>query len=362
MTRTRASRRTTRQPPGRRVATIKRVADRAGVSIATVSRAFADPEAVSERLRLRVQEAARALGYRPSRAARALRVGTTQTVGVVIPDLQNPFFTEVVRGIDAVLRGAGYTLLLSNSDEDPARERENLEILRSEGVAGIVFVPINAGRDTYRQLLTPPLHVVAVDRSPANLRADLVTVDNVEGTRTGVAHLIALGHRDVALLGGPSRHSTAREREQGYRDAMRTAGLPVRPELVYRGDFREGGGYEGIRLLMSLPRRPTAVFVANNLMTLGAFRALHEAGVRIPDEVAIVGFDDMPWATSLNPPLTAVSQPAEDIGSSAAELLLDRIARPDRPLRHLILETRLVVRASCGAALRAQPGRPEGEE
>jgi LacI family transcriptional regulator len=186
-----------------------------------------------------------------------------------------------------------------------------------------------------------------------------LTVDNVEGTRAGVAHLIALGHRDVALLGGPSRHSTAREREQGYRDAMRAAGLPVRPELVYRGDFREGGGYDGIRTLMSLPRRPTAVFVANNLMTLGAFRAVHEAGLRIPGEVAIVGFDDMPWATSLNPPLTAVSQPAEDIGSSAAELLLDRIARPDRPIRHLILETRLVVRASCGAAGRTARAEPE---
>ena len=334
-----------------KVATIQRVADRAGVSIATVSRVSADPQAVSDELRLRVQEAALALNYRPSRAARTLRGLTSKAVGVVIPDLENPFFTAVVRGIELVLQTAGYTLLLANSDEDVVRERTILEALRAEGVAGIIFVPINSARDAYRDVLAPPLYTVAVDRSPSNLRPDLVTVDNVEGTRIGVAHLLDLGHRDVALLGGPSRHSTAKERERGYEQALREAGLPIRPELVYYGDFREGGGYDGMKALMALPSRPTAVFVANNLMTLGAFRALHEAGIRIPEEVAIVGFDDMPWATSLNPPLTAASQPSQEIGSSAADLLLDRIARPDRAIRHLILETKLVVRASCGASL-----------
>jgi DNA-binding LacI/PurR family transcriptional regulator len=223
-------------------------------------------------------------------------------------------------------------------------------------VAGIVFVPINAARDAYGDVLAPPLQVVAVDRSPTTLRSDLVTVDNVEGTRRGVEHLLGLGHRDVALLGGPSRHSTAKERGRGYEEALCAGGRPFRPELVHYGDFREGGGYDGMTALMALPRRPTAVFVANNLMTLGAFRALHEAGIRIPEELALVGFDDMPWATSLNPPLTAVSQPSQEIGSAAADLLLDRIARPDRPIRHVILETTLVVRASCGASLhKARP-------
>jgi len=332
-------------------ATIKRVADRARVSIATVSRVSADPAAVSDALRVRVQEAARALNYRPSRAARTLRGRTSQAVGVVVPDLENPFFTAVVRGIDLVLGKAGYTLLLANSDEDASRERTILETFRAEGVAGIIFVPINATRDAYRDVLAPPVHTVAVDRLPSNLRPDLVTVDNVEGTRAGVAHLLAMGHADVALLGGPSKHSTAEERERGYEDALRAAGRPLRPELVYYGDFREGGGYHGMKALMALPHRPTAVFVANNLMTLGAFRALHEAGVRIPEEIAVVGFDDTPWATSLNPPLTVASQPSQEIGSSAADLLLDRIARPDRAVRHVILETKLVVRASCGASL-----------
>ena len=336
--------------PAKRTSTIKRVADRAGVSIATVSRTFADPPSVSDELRVRVHEAARALNYRASRAARTLRVGISQAVGVVIPDLQNPFFTGVVRGIDLVLQAAGYTLLLSNADEDAARERRILETLQAEGVAGIIFVPINGSRGMYRRSLAPPIHTVAVDRLPSDLDADLVTVDNIEGTRTGVAHLLAIGHRDVALLNGPSRHSTAIEREQGYEQALGAAGLSVRSELVYRGDFREGGGYEGMKALLAMRRRPRAVFVANNLMTLGALRALHEAGIRIPDEIALVGFDDVPWATSLNPPLTAVSQPSQEIGSAAADLLLDRLAQPERAVRHLILRTQLVVRASCGAS------------
>ncbi len=357
---TTSSRLRPRTPANRRAAgsatTIKRVADRAGVSIATVSRVFADPQAVSDTLRLRVQEAARALNYRPSRAARTLRVGTSQAVGVVIPDLENPFFTAVVRGIELVLQAAGYTLLLANSDEDTARERNILETLRAEGVAGIIFVPINAARDAYREVLAPPLQVVAVDRSPTNLRPDLVTVDNVEGTRRGVEHLLALGHRDVALLGGPSRHSTAKERERGYEEALRAAGRPIRPELVHYGDFREDGGYDGMRALLALAAPPDG----------GLRRQQPDDARRVPrpprgrhphpGELALVGFDDMPWATSLNPPLTAVSQPSQEIGSSAADLLLDRIARPDRPIRHLILETTLVVRASCGASLhKARP-------
>ncbi len=344
-----------------RAATIQKVAERAGVSIATVSRAFADPAAVSDDLRQRVQEAARTLHYRPSRAARTLRVGTSQAIGVVIPDLQNPFFTAVVRGIDSVLQAAGFTLLLGNADENPARELRTIETLKAEGIAGLIFVPLNPARGTYQQVLAPPLHTVAVDRLPTNHHADLVTVDNVMGARTGVARLLSLGHRDVALLGGPSRHSTARERELGYQQALGVARLTPRPELVVRGDFREEGGYDGMRALMALPRRPTAVFVANNLMTLGAYRALHEAGIRIPGDVALVGFDDIPWATSLNPPLTAVSQPAQEIGATAADLLLNRIAQPARAVRHVILETTLVVRASCGEALRPAAGGRSGD-
>ena len=331
--------------------------------MATASRAFSTPDAVSAALRERVLEAARALLYQPSRAARTLRAGTSQTVGVVIPDLQNPFFTAVVRGLDHVLRQAGYSLLLANSDEDPEREQEMLAMLRAEGVAGIIFVPINARNSSYQELVDPHRPVVAVDRLPSRLKVDLVTVDNEAGARAAVEHLIALGHRRVALLNGPSKHSTAVERERGYLAALRLADLRPQPDLVYRGDFSERAGFEGMRALTALHPRPSAVFVANNLMTLGALRALHEMQVRIPGDMALAGFDDMPWATSLNPPLTAVAQPDIEIGRSAAELLLARIADPERAVRHVVLAANLVVRASCGA--KAAPkgghgGAPDG--
>jgi len=330
--------------------TIKQVAERAGVSTATVSRALADAKGVGDRERRRIRDLAKRLGYEPSRVARSLRVGASLTVGVVIPDIQNPFFTSVVRGIEDVLHGAGYTLLLANSNESPLREQQMLSTLRSENVAGIVFVPINAAKAGYRQLLSMHIPVVAVDRLPAGLRTDLVTVANAEGARTATAHLIGLRHRDIALLGGPPQHSTAYERQLGYEEALADAGIPIRPEFIVRGNFREASGYSAMKALLAGPHVPTAVFVANNLMTLGALRAIHESGLRIPTDLALVSFDDIPWATSLNPPLTAVAQPAYEIGGTAAGLLLRRIAEPERAVRHIVLETRLIVRASCGIA------------
>jgi DNA-binding LacI/PurR family transcriptional regulator len=339
--------------------TIVQVADRAAVSIATVSRVFADPDRVSYELRERVVQAAKILGYQPSRVARTLRVGTSLTVGVVIPDVQNPFFTGVVRGIERVLLEAGYMLVLGNSDEIPEREARMLATLRAEGVAGIVFVPIANKTSVYDRLAHSPFPIVAVDRLPAGLRIDLVTVNNTQASREAVEHLLGLGHSEVAFIGGPPPHSTARERQEGYELALRGARRVMRPDLTRYGDFREQGGYDSMRALLALPLPPTAVFVANNLMTLGALRALHEAGKRIPSDVALVGFDDMPWATSLNPPLTAVAQPAHELGATAAELLLARIADPQRPVRHVVLETDLVVRASCGATSPA-PARDRG--
>lgn len=336
-------------------ATIRDVANHAGVSVATASRAFSKPEAVRDALRERVLDSARTLMYRPSRAARTLRAGTSQTVGVIIPDLQNPFFTAVVRGVERVMKEAGYSLLLGNSDEEPVREEELLATLRAEGVAGIVIVPIDARKSTYQDLIEPHRPIVATDRLPARLQADCVTVDNAAGARLAVEHLLALGHRRIALLNGPSKHSTAVDREQGYLAALRDAGVRPEPELIYRGDFSDPAGYLGMQELLHVHPPPTAVFVTNNLMTLGALRALHEMQVRIPGDLALVSFDDMPWATSLNPPLTAVAQPALEIGRSAAELLLARIADPHRPVRHMVLDSTLIVRASCGSPTSPKP-------
>ena len=196
--------------------------------------------------------------------------------------------------------------------------------------------------------------VVAVDRSPVGLNVDLVGVTNDEGARDAVLHLATLGRRRIALIGGPPSANVAVEREQGYREALDQASLSYVPALVVRADFREEGGYQAMVSLLNRPVLPDAVFVANNLMAMGALRAMADASLRVPDDVALVSFDDIPWGTRVSPPLTAVAQPTYDLGVSAARILLDRIREPHRPIRRVALQTTLVVRRSCGALV------PEG--
>jgi LacI family transcriptional regulator len=304
---------------------------------------------VSEGLREQVLRAARELDYRPNRVARNLRVRATRTVGVVIPDIVNPFFTAMVRGIEDALQSVDYTLLLGNSDGRAERERLYLDTLRAEGVAGILFVPSNDQPEAYASLGRSGVPVVAIDRSPVGLDVDLVTVTNEDGAHGAVAHLCAHGWRRVGLVGGPSHLNVARERERGYERALREAGMPVDPDLVRRADFKEQGGYDAMRSLLGLADRPTAVFVANNLMAMGALHAIGDAGLAIPKDVGIVCFDDVPWGAWLQPPLTVVAQPASELGATAARILIGRLHDPAGPARKVVLPTRLVVRASCGA-------------
>ncbi|MHB1305582.1 MAG: LacI family DNA-binding transcriptional regulator [Limisphaerales bacterium] len=332
--------------------TIREVAARSKVSTATVSRVLAGLDGAGTAVRDRVFQAARSLNYHPNRLARGLRVRQRKMVGVVIPDLQNPFFTGVVYGVESVLCEAGYTLLLGHSDGLATRERTHLGEFRSEGAAGVVLIPGNAPEADYSSLRTWDTPVVAVDRAPSGIEVDLVATSNRDGARVAIQHLLALGHREIALINGPEGFDVTRDRLAGYREALSAAGVFGRDEWVVSGDFRQAGGQRAMDRLLDLARPPRAVLVANNLMTLGALQAIHERGVRIPDDLAVVGFDDMPWATSLRPPLTAVAQPAEELGRAAAQLLIERLHSPGRLVRQVILPTRLVIRASCGA------GRP----
>lgn len=345
------------------VPTIKQVAARAGVSTATVSRVLAGATGVSDELVTRVREAVQALDYHPNRVARNLRVRTTRTIGVVISDIQNPFFTSVVRGIEAVLQHADYTLLLGNSDEDPARERLYLATLRAEGVAGMIVTPSSTVPGSCAAIAGLGVPAVIIDRVPPDAPLDSVSVANVAGARTAIAHLIELGHRRIGLIGGMPHLSTALDRRIGYEQALAEAGLPVVEELIEQADFRQQGGYTAMLALLDRARPPTAVFVANNLMTLGALQAIHERDLRIPDDIAIVGFDDMPWATSFQPPVTAVAQPTYQLGSIAARLLLERLGNPDLPVRRVVLDPVLMVRASsAGRGDRAsQKHPPDGQ-
>jgi LacI family transcriptional regulator len=332
--------------------TVHQVAALAGVSTATVSRALAGTGAVSEALRRRVADAAVTLQYRPNRAARSLRIRRSLTVGVLIPDIQNFFFTGIVRGLEHVLHEAGYTYLLGNSDGRAPRERLFIDTLRDEGAAGFIIVPSERGSRAYRALQEAGIPIVMLDRSAPGLNVDQVTVTNQEGVRAAVQHLIALGHRRIGYISGPSTLNVARERLAGYEQALQQAGLPIDPSLVRPGDFQQVGGLTATEALLNVRPRPTAMFVANNLMTLGAFEALHRRRMGIPDQMAIVGFDDLPWATSLQPPLTAVAQPTYELGVAAAQLLLARLQNPGRPFRRVVLDTALIVRGSCGAGAR----------
>jgi LacI family transcriptional regulator len=337
-------------PSGRRYSpTIREVAENAGVSTATVSRVFSGGARVNADVSERVREAARRLNYQPSRIARNLRVRQTRTVGVIVPDIENPFYTSVIGGIEEVLQASEHSLLLANSSELPKREQTNARNFQSEGVAGIIFTPSGPDSSIYRELLAAGMPLVAISRIPDLLQIDAVSVANRPGARQAVAHLLNLGRRRIAMISGPPWISTAKERLLGYEEGLAAHGILPERELIQFADFRQHGGYEAMRELLRLPVLPTAVFVGSNLMTLGALQAIHEAKIRIPEDLAVVGFDDMPWAVSLNPPLTAVAQPAYQVGVTAARLLLERLQNPLKPPRRIVLETTLIVRSSCGS-------------
>jgi LacI family transcriptional regulator len=333
--------------------TVKDVARRAGVSTASVSRVLNDQPSVTPEVRARVLAAIEELKYRPSRVARRLRTKNAPVLGLIISDIQNLFFTSLTRGVEDVASRSGYSLILCNTDEDIDRERAYLEVMHDENVAGIILASASeTGHDP--ELYGGRIPVVALDRLITDVPLDTVMVDNVGGAKTAVSHLLSLGHRRVGLITSRQQLTTGRERQEGYEQALAEFGLPIDPALIQRADFRrvEDGRRHALDLLAS-PNPPTALFTANTLVTLGTLTAIQERGLRIPADIALAAFDDIPWGALLNPPLTAVRQPTYELGTKAAEVLLARIAEPDRPLTHIRLKLELLVRESCGARAHA---------
>ena len=330
------------------MATVKDVADLAGVSTATVSRVLNNHPQVADETRSRVLWAMEQLGYQPNRVARRLRMKSTQILGLIISDIANPFFTSVVRGIEDVAYANEYSLFLCNSDEDPAKEALYVDVLQAERVAGIIISPADENSTSCEPLLRNALPITVMDRRLRLFDVDTVLVDNVKGACQATSHLIHLGHHRIGLIGGPSQITTGRERREGYEKALSEHGVELDQRLIKIGDFKQYSGYQKACELLEMDDRPTAIFTANNLMTLGALNAIHEKGLKVPQDVAIVGFDDMPWAPSLDPPLTAVAQPTYELGCTAANLLLRRIADKDRKIVEMKLEPTLIIRESCG--------------
>lgn len=334
--------------------TIRDVATHAGVSRATVSRVLNNIPSVDEELRERVLIAVRALNYQPNRTARRLRAQTSSVIGLIISDIQNPYFISIIKGVEDVAYAHQMSLILCNSDEDPAKEQMYLHVLAAERVAGLVIVP-SQNNDTQQlaQLKQMGIPVVLLDRFARDIEVDTVKVDNERGAYDAVRHLTALGYQRIAIITGVLTLTTGRERYMGYQMALAAAGLPHELALVKVGDFKTESGYRLTHELWRSSHPPDALFVCNNMMTLGALRALREMNVRVPQQLALVGFDDMPWSGDLYSPLTAVLQPTYELGAEAVNLLLRRLVAPNSPFQTVILQPRLIVRESCGIRLRS---------
>ncbi len=328
--------------------TVKDVAAQAGVSTATVSRVLSGKGGVRKELELRVRKAIETLNYHPNQAARRLRERKSKIIGVLVSDIQIPFFASIVVGIDKVLQEAGYLLLLGNTYDTSAGEKLHIDIFLGEEVSGIIFAPADAGDVShYRRLQEIGMPLVAIDRVPGDLSVDTVQIANTRAASKAIQHLLQEGHERIALITGPSSVSTATERQAGYEQALKAANMPLDPGLIQVGDYTHEGAYRAMRFLMESNPCPSAVLVANSVMALGVLQYIHEHCLGIPDDVALISFDDLPWASALRPPLTVIAQPVHEIGTVAARLMLDRIREPLSSTKHVILETQLITRASC---------------
>jgi LacI family transcriptional regulator len=311
-----------------------------------VSRVLNGDPRVGATYRAKVTAAVEQLGYRPNRLARNLRKQRTAAIGVVISDIENPHFSEAVRAIEDHAFKRGHPVLVCNTDETPQKERAYLEMMMDERVLGVILSPANPGEPAIGEVIDSGIPIVAFDREVADARADAVLADNIRGARMATERLLESGHRSVAFVGGRREVETGAERLDGYEIAMRRAG--VEPRSI-DGGFRAQAAHDAVVELLRADEPPTALVVANNLMTLGALRALAEVGARVPGDVALVAIDDPPWAALVAPPLTTIGQPVRRMATDAMELLLDRVQGRAAP-RRIVHPMELHARDSCGTA------------
>ncbi|PZS05287.1 MAG: LacI family transcriptional regulator [Pseudonocardiales bacterium] len=333
--------------------TIHDVARHANVSAATVSRVLNSRTDVASHLTERVLASVATLRYRPNGAARSLRTRATTVLGVIISDITNPFFTSMVRGVEDAAQTAGYSVVLANTDEDLDKERRYLEVAVAEQLAGVVLSPASSHHTRLDVLTDRGIPVVTVDRRLRDRSIDSVTVNNYRAAFDATGHLLEQGCRRVGVIAGPAATTTGSRRLAGYRAALRAFDVADDPAHVVHGDFRIDGGRSATLELLARGE-VDGLLVSNNLMTIGALEALAQTGHQIPDDLAVVGFDDMAWAGAMRPPLTVVTQPTYEIGRRTADLLLRRIRGEELPPQRIVLPATLAVRQS---SLRAAPMR-----
>ena len=335
-------------------ANIKQVAQRAGVSPSTASRVLSGQGYSSEDVRARVEQAARELSYEPHLGARSLKLRSSRMIGLIIQDITNPFYSFIAKAIEDVTTTAGYHLALFDSEENRLRETNNLRLLLQSRVDGVIIVPTHSDGRTLRLLQQRGVAIVQIDRVIRGIKTHAVVVNNYAGAHMATTHLLDLGHRFIGVICGPQTITTGKDRRAGYEGALCERGIPVLEQHVKVGDFRRQSGYTMACELLDSTPRPTALFPTNNVTLEGVLQAVSERRLRIPDDVAVIGFDDVPWASFVSPPLSVVSQPAYTLGRLAAELLLRQLMGPtldDNPTS-IVLDPTLIIRGSCG-------GRPD---
>ena len=330
--------------------TIRDVAKRAGVSPITVSRVINDSGYVSPATRQRVETAIAELQYVPNTLARSLRSKRTKTIALVLTDVTNPFWTTVARGVEDAASDQGFNMVLCNTDESETKQANYLTVLLEKRVDGILLVPAVSTAEPIELIHRQGTHVVVLDRRVPCSQVDVVRCDSVGGAYQLTRLLLGLGHRRIAILSGPKDVSTAVDRVEGYCRALGEAGLDVDESLIYYGEFIQSAGYEMMGRALSITPWPTAVFGANNFIAIGALRALREVGLSVPEDIALVTFDDLPLALLIDPFLTVATQPAYEMGRQATELLLARLSGQAPPdCQEIVLPTEIIVRQSSGS-------------
>ncbi|MEW2562858.1 LacI family DNA-binding transcriptional regulator [Streptomyces griseorubiginosus] len=362
--------------------TMADVARTAGVSVATVSHVLNGTRPVLPHTRQAVLDAVDELGYTPNTLARSLVTSRTRSIGLAVSAISNPYFTEILQGVEAGALEHGYSLLIADPHDDPEHERKVIQLLHERRVDGMIVAPSADPRELVAYLTRHEVPTVFLDRvvegaggvdgpmdadagterretpSGGPRRFDQVCAESTRPMAELVTHLAGLGHRRIGLVAGLPGLSTTAERIAGYRQGLTASGLPYDPHLIVHGDSESAGAEVATAALLALPTPPTALVTANNTMTIGTLRTLRERGLSVPDDLALCCFDDFAWADLFAPRLTAIAQPSREIGTEAVRLLLDRLAAPDRPTRTLRLPCAFVHRTSCGCAETGEYGRP----
>ncbi|HEU5347659.1 MAG TPA: LacI family DNA-binding transcriptional regulator [Ktedonobacterales bacterium] len=332
--------------------TLKELARLAGVHPSTVARVLNDDprQRVSEDVRGRILALAREYGYQPNHLARSLRTKRSFVIGTLIPDIANPFFAILFRGIEDALAASGYSVIMANTDDEIPREQRTIAMLRGRQVDGLLVATARREDPTIEALRAAGFPFVMVNRHTDPIPENAVVPDDYGGAVAAVEHLVALGHRRIAHIAGSGEMSTGYTRRRGYLDAVQRHGLPVDPDLVVSGSFRELGGYEAMQKLLALAQPPTAIFAVNDLAAVGAMRVIGEAGLTVPGDISVVGFNDLSAVIGTTRLLTTLRVPLHDMGRAAAERLLAKITGETVSPEPVVIPVDLVVRRSTGPA------------